>query len=234
MTTLPRRAALAGLLALVCAAPDAIAGPGEQRILVFGDSQAQGLAAGLIRAFRSDREVRVLDRSKIGTGLARPVFDWPAQAQTLATTERARVAIAMFGANDRPPRSTPEAREDVLHRFTEGYAPRVAAVARPFREAGIPLIWVGHPTIRDPAYSDDITVINEVFADSAVAEGAIFIPSWDSFTGPDGLYTAYGPGTDGQTTRLRADDGVHLTPAGYDVLTALLLPEVDRVLQNRG
>ena len=231
MTSLPRRAALAGLLA--CAAP-ALAVAAEQRILVFGDSQAQGLAAGLIRAFRGDREVRVLDRSKIGTGLARPAFDWPAQAQTLATTERARVAVAMFGANDRPPRSAPDAREDVLHRFTEGYAPRVAAVARPFREAGVPLIWIGHPTIRDPAFSDDISVINEVFADSAVAEGAIFLPSWDSFNGPDGLYTAYGPGTDGQTTRLRADDGVHLTAAGYDVLAALLLPEVDRLLQPRG
>ena len=31
---------------------------------------------------------------------------------------------------------------------------------------------------------------------------------------------------DGQTTRLRADDGVHLTGAGYDVLARALLPVI--------
>jgi len=43
------------------------------------------------------------------------------------------------------------------------------------------------------------------------------------FIDADGNYAAYGKGLDDQTTRLRADDGVHLTGAGYDVLAKALL-----------
>lgn len=226
VTPLTRRAAL--LAASACLAGPAVAAE-TRRILVFGDSQAQGLAAGFMRYFRSDRETRVLDRSKIGTGLSRLAFDWPAQAQTLATTEHATVAFALFGANDRPPvRGGGEVNEAALRRFTDTYAERVAAVATPFRQAGVPLVWVGHPIVRDPAFAEDVALLNDIFADSAAAEAGIYVSTWDTFKGPDGQYAPYGRGVDGQTVRLRADDGVHLTPAGYDILATLLVPELDQ------
>ncbi len=68
-------AALAGVLAV----PQQARADEPQRIAVFGDSQAQGLAGGLQRMFRSDKTHRVLDRSKISTGLINTsLYDWPA------------------------------------------------------------------------------------------------------------------------------------------------------------
>ena len=74
------------------------------RVLVVGDSQAQGLAAGLQRQFRRDATWRVIDRSRIATGLCSPSrFDWPAAAPGIGEGERGAIAVVMFGANDRPP-----------------------------------------------------------------------------------------------------------------------------------
>ena len=68
--TMRRRGFLlfSGALA-VTGLPSAHAADSVDRILVVGDSQAQGLAGGLQRQLRRDRSWRVIDRSRIATGL---------------------------------------------------------------------------------------------------------------------------------------------------------------------
>ena len=220
-----RRAALALLAVVLAPSIPGAAEEAAERILVFGDSQAQGLAGGVLRLYRADRSRRVLDRSKISTGLTpRSSTDWPAQAKVLAAGERADVAVAMFGANDRPTvRRGGVIDPGLVDRFRDMYAPRVGAVAASFRQARVPLVWVGHPIVKDSAYTEDMALLNSIFAERAVAEGAVFLPTWDVFKGADGNFAPYGIGIDGERTRVRADDGVHMTPAGYDVLTAMLI-----------
>jgi hypothetical protein len=57
--------------------------------------------------------------------------------------------------------------------------------------------------------------------------GADWFPAWPLFTDANGNYAPYGKGLDGETTRLRADDGVHFTGAGYDLLAKALLPVIE-------
>jgi hypothetical protein len=215
-------AALAGVLAV----PQQARADEPQRIAVFGDSQAQGLAGGLQRMFRSDKTHRVLDRSKISTGLINTsLYDWPAQAQTIATADHPDVAVALFGANDRPPvRIGGRIDPARVAQFRAMYGGRVKLIADSFKDARIPLIWLGHPVVRDPDYTDDMLLLNAIYADASRSEGATFVSTWDVFKDPDGNFSLYGRGLDGQTVRLRADDGVHLTPLGYDVMAALLPP----------
>src|ERR1700755_920493 len=90
---------IAALPARIASAADT-----RTRILVVGDSQAQGLAGGLQRQFRRDPAWRVIDRSRIATGLCSPSrFDWPAAAPGIGEAERGAIAVVMFGANDRAP-----------------------------------------------------------------------------------------------------------------------------------
>lgn len=198
------------------------------RILVVGDSQAQGLAAGLQRQFRGDPSWRVIDRSRIATGLCSPArFDWPAAAAGIGQSERGAVAVVMFGANDRPPvRLHGHIDEKLEASFTQSYCAHVRAVADGLKRSCTPVIWIGHPIVRDPVYAEDMALLNRLYAEEAVQEGAEWFPSWSLFTDADGNYAPYGKGVDGQTTRLRADDGVHLTGAGYDVLAKALLPVI--------
>jgi uncharacterized protein len=88
------------------------------------------------------------------------------------------------------------------------------------------VIWVGHPIVRDPIYADDMALLNRLYAEQSMAAGADWFPSWSLFTDADGNFAPYGKGADGETTRLRADDGVHLTATGYDVLARALLPVI--------
>ena len=226
---LSRRAMLTSALLSVAFTSVAHAAPDmQQRILVIGDSQAQGLAGGIQRLYRADRSRRVIDHSKISTGLMpRANYDWPAQARVIADAEHYDVAIMLIGANDRPPvHSGGRVDPGLLARFDDSYGQRVSDIASDFKRANVPLIWVGHPVVRDAVWNEDVTILNGLFDAKATAEGATFLAT-DMFKGPDGGFAPYGRGVDGLTTRLRTDDGVHLTPAGYDVVTAALSPMLD-------
>ena len=228
-----RRAWLGGVASLILSGIESAAragAPGEvRRVLVIGDSQAQGLALGLQWLYRQDRSHRILDRSKIATGLtSRTGYDWPAQVRTLASTETADVAVVMFGANDRPPVHVGgHIDAALLQIFQTAYGSRVRDIVQTLVKAHMAVIWVGHPITRDPAFADDMALLNDIFTRNAVPAGATFLSLWDVFLGPDHGYDAYGPGIDGQTTRLRADDGVHLTAAGYEVAAKKLQPMID-------
>jgi hypothetical protein len=199
------------------------------RVLVVGDSQAQGLAAGLQRQFRRDQTWRVIDRSRIATGLCWPSrFNWPAAAPGIGEGERGAIAVVMFGANDRPPvRIHGQVDAKLEASFCTTYREHVRAVADALMKNCAAVVWVGHPIVRDPVYADDMALLNRLYAEQSLAAGADWFPSWPLFVDADGNFAPYGKGTDGETTRLRADDGVHLTGPGYDVLARALLPVIE-------
>jgi hypothetical protein len=202
------------------------------RLLVIGDSQAQGVAGALQRIYRWERRKYIIDRSRIATGLAGwSALDWPKAARMFVASDRADITIAMFGANDRPPvRVGGRVDHDALETFRRTYGAKVIAVAEAMQQSHIAAVWVGHPIVRDPDYADDIQVLNQIYSAAAVGQGLEWLPTWETFRRPDEGYTAYGPGTDGERTRLRADDGVHMTPAGYDVIARMLGTLIDQLL----
>ncbi len=210
--------------------PPSPAAAAPERILVVGDSQAQGLAGGLRALFRRDRSRRILDNSRISTGLlSRPDYDWPQEIVGIAASEHADVAVVMFGANDRPNRRTDlPANAGYAASFRQAYTKHARAIVDALNAAHTPVIWVGHPITRDPGFASDMVFLNGIYAQVAHDSGATFMPTWDAFLGPDGKYIAYGPSIDGLTTRLRADDGVHFTPSGYAVVAKMLVPLLDQ------
>jgi hypothetical protein len=196
---------------------------------IVGDSQAQGLAGALERMFLRNPQFRVLDRSKISTGVSpHASYDWPQAAKTLASAHNADVVVIMFGANDRPTiRRGMEVDPNLLDQFRQTYGARVHEIIRAFRDTGSEVIWVGHPVVRDNVYTEDMQLLNSIYQAAAEDEGARWVPTWSLFTTPDGGFTPYGKGVDGMTQRLRADDGVHFTPAGYDVVATRLEPLIE-------
>jgi hypothetical protein len=196
---------------------------------VVGDSQAQGLAGALERLFLRSPQFHVLDRSKISTGISLHAgFDWPQQAKTLAAAHNADVVVIMFGANDRPTiRRGLEVDPTLRDEFRQTYGERAREIIRAFRGTGSEVIWVGHPVVRDNVYTEDMQLLNAIYKSAAADEGARWVPTWAMFTTPDGGFTPYGKGIDGMTQRLRADDGVHFTPAGYDVVATRLEPLIE-------
>ena len=166
----------------------------------------------------------------IATGLMpRPNYDWPVEIPKLAASEHADVAVAMFGANDRPlVRTKGEIDPAKRAAFVADYGAKVETIVKALRAAGMGVVWVGHPIVRDATFAQDMKLLDEIYESAATEAGADYVSSWPLFVDASGNYTAFGPGPDGDTTRLRADDGVHLTPAGYDMLARLVEPHLHR------
>jgi hypothetical protein len=189
-------------------------------IVVFGDSQAQGLAGGLSRVLIEDPRFRVLNRSHPGAALVHGENEWLAPVQRFVDHEKADIAVVMFGANDRLDLHDDHGaylrfRSDA---WREGYAARIDKIFAALADAGFKVIWCGNPIARSPTYSADMGYINTIYAEEAGRFGAQFVSLWTAVADDGGHYTAYGKDRDGVTQRLRADDGIHFTAAGYELI----------------
>ena len=71
-------------------------------IVVFGDSQAQGIAGGLQRVLLDDPQYKVLNRTHPGAALVHSDTEWLAPVVNFVAKDKmAQIAVVMFGANDR-------------------------------------------------------------------------------------------------------------------------------------
>jgi hypothetical protein len=223
-------AALLTCVLLMFGVPARADEPARQHvIMVIGDSQAQGLAAGLHHAAREAGSARVLNDAKPGSGLIAPqTFNWPAHVAELIQSVHPDMAVMMFGANDRLPLTT-EGGGTVPFRtdaWKTIYRQRAAAMLDALKAAGIAVVWVSNPIARDATYSRDMQYIDAIFAEAVAAEGGNYLDIWLSVSDGAGHYAGYGKTLSGATARLRLDDGIHFTPAGYDVLGAHVMQSI--------
>lgn len=201
-------------------------------VAVIGDSLGQMLADGLDEAYLDRPDIRILRKGKESSGLVRDDFyDWPKAArELLAGGEKIDVAVIMIGSNDRQAiHEGTETFETFSPRWRERYAARVAAIRTLFEEKKIPLIWVGLPVTKSEHFSADMAQLNEIYRQSAAADGAPFIDVWEAFADEKNQYQAFGPDINGRIVKLRSGDGVHFTDVGARKLAHFVESEIKRV-----
>jgi len=225
------------LLIAVCAAGRAWADDDVslQTIVVFGDSQAQGIAGGLQRVLLDDPRYKVLNRTHPGAALVHSDTEWLAPVMNFVAKDKmAQIAIVMFGANDRL--DMRDENGSYLHFRTDAwrdtYAKRADKILTALTGAGLKLIWCGNPIARSPVYSDDMKYINDIYAEEVAKFGGEFLPLWDVIVNDQGQYTAYGPDRNGVTGRMRNDDGIHFTAAGYELIAEKIISALPSLQAN--
>jgi hypothetical protein len=202
------------------------------RIVVLGDSLADGLSSGTERAFQEDSNMEIANRSKPSSGFVRTdSYDWNATIGDILKEQTYQIAVVMFGANDdQAIRSGKDLLKPGTDAWREAYGQRVEAFIKKLRAAGVAVYWVGLPILRSPEQSEDAEALNEVYREKAFINGAKFIDTWSGFSDESGRYSAYGPDMSGQVRRLRDDDGVHFTMRGYLKLAHFAEKEIRRDL----
>ncbi|MCA9688879.1 MAG: DUF459 domain-containing protein [Nannocystaceae bacterium] len=215
-------ATLASLAAL--GLPRVARAAAQPRVLLLGDSMIAG-ALGLflergLRAAGHD----VHRRAKSSTGLARPdFFNWmkEARAQVEAFPDADGV-IVMFGGNDVQGLRMPE-RKWIRwpdEGWAEEYARRVNEFADIVAPPGTKLYWIGMPVMRPEKFHARIQRVNTIYrAEMAIRPDARFVDIWRLLADESGAYTHHVE-IDGKRTRVRAGDGIHLSPAGAHVVEA--------------
>ena len=197
---------------------------GGRDIVVFGDSQAQGLAAALGRAARKASGAKVQNRARPGTALTNPaIYDWPAELVGYVPDPGVGTAVLWFGGNDLYGMRMPGSAQPVPLRtdsFHTLYGARAAAVLAPLLKAGLRVFWVGCPVCRSENYTAGMRYLNTIFQEAVAGTPATFVDISTAAVDESGGYAPYGRSLDGTITRLRLDDGIHFTAAGYDILAS--------------
>ncbi len=202
------------------------------RLLDIGDSIGEDLGYGLGDVFSSDPYVRVIQRAKIDTGLARPdYYNWPAELESELRRYHPGAVVIMMGANDDQTLSLANGSgvSTSSPRWNRIYRRRIALMMAEVTASGAHLVWVGLPPVSSPAVNNAFVLRVNGLAKLLAAgrSGVTYVPSWKLLAGPHGTFTQYKT-LNGGVQQIRYSDGVHLAPAGWDLLASYLLAPMER------
>ena len=113
------------------------------------------------------------------------------------------------------------------------YSRRIDETIAALKSKGVPVIWVGLPSIRGVRSTSDVAYLNDLYRSRAERAGITYIDVWDGFVDEAGKYSNYGPDYEGQVRRLRVGDGVYFTKAGAVKLARYVEHELRRFMNNR-
>jgi hypothetical protein len=113
------------------------------------------------------------------------------------------------------------------------YSRRIDKTIAALKSKGVPVFWVGLPSIRGTRSTADAAYLNDLYRASAERAGIVYIDLWDGFVNDAGKYSNYGPDYEGQTRRLRSSDGVFFTKYGARKLAHYVERELRRYMNNR-
>jgi hypothetical protein len=128
------------------------------------------------------------------------------------------------------PNGTIEFRTD---KWAEVYSRRIDDTIAALKSKGVPVFWVGLPSIKGTRSTADAVYLNDLYRARAEKAGAIYIDVWDGFVDEGGKFTTNGPDYEGQMRRLRSGDGVYFTKYGARKLAHYVERELRRYMSNR-
>jgi hypothetical protein len=134
---------------------------------------------------------------------------------------------------DKPRRSPSGVVEFRSERWANVYSRRVDETIAALKSKGVPVFWVGLPSIRGSRSTADAVHLNDLFRARAERAGIVYVDIWDGFVDDSGRYVSHGPDYEGQTRRLRSSDGVYFTKAGARKLAHYVEREIRRYMSNR-
>ena len=203
---------------------------GPLRIGVFGDSMADGLYAGLYRDLRGEPNVTVAKFSEVSTGLSR--YDYvniQEKTRRQLDEQPIDVAVILFGTND----AQGIEMDGQVHPFGgEGwkaaYARRIDDLVALLRSRDVAVYWVGLPRMKGDRFDGRMALINGVVEARMRALGVPYIETVSLTSGEDGGYEAYLPNDAGRRVLMRANDGIHMSMAGYLRISAPVAARLKR------
>jgi len=118
-------------------------------------------------------------------------------------------------------------------KWAEVYSKRIDETIAALKSKGVPVFWVGLPSIRGPKSTADVSYLNDLYRARAERAGVNYIDVWDGFVDEAGKYSNFGPDYEGQMRRLRSNDGVYFTKSGARKLAHYVEREIRRYMSNR-
>jgi uncharacterized protein len=196
------------------------------RLWIGGDSLAGSLGTSLGELTGKSGVVQPIVDSRVSSGLLSPdFFDWPKKGAEDMSTYDPDVTVFIIGAND----AKNLARgADQDPQWRARYTAVVEEMLEVLAGNGRTVYWLGAPIMSDTAYSERVKGVNSVYQEVAAEHPEVrYVDAFTVLSGPDGKYAPTLRRDDGNVVRVRARDGIHLTPAGGDVLARTVLEQLE-------
>lgn len=201
------------------------------RIAVLGDSLAAGVWIGLVRQLRQQPQIEVIRHTQAATGLARTDhYDWETELKQFLADQQPDVLVFSIGLNDLQSLYAGGKRNHLFRsaEWDRLYAQRIDRLMRRLQETGVPVFWVGLPSLRDEALHGSVPHLNTLFRLQAEHFGIHYVSLWELSVDENGDYASYLPDAEGRRRLMRTNDGAHFTPLGYEMIGAQVLAAIRR------
>ncbi len=199
------------------------------RLYIGGDSMAGQFGRPFAALAEATSPIKARVDYHVNSGLSRPdYFDWPQRLVDQVVESRAEAVVLLVGGNDAQDVKWQGKVLDVDSRaWLDLYRSRVDEVMTLATAGGRRVYWVGQPIMKDRTYARRMAALNRVYEEAAATHnGVTYVDSWELFADGDGGYAAYLRDGEGELVRMRQIDGIHLTRAGADLLSAHVLDVV--------
>lgn len=117
--------------------------------------------------------------------------------------------------------------------WAEIYSKRIDETIAALKSKGVPVFWVGLPSVRGTRSTADAVYLNDLYRARAERAGVVYVDIWDGFVDEAGKYSNFGPDYEGQMRRLRSSDGVFFTKYGALKLAHYVEREIRRYMNSR-
>ena len=209
--------------------------PSAQRILFAGDSMMQGVAPIVIRRLKASHPGWLLrDESQQSTGLSiKRRLDWVQKIKNEIVEHKLTTVAVFLGPND--PWDIYENKQVIRFPSPEWearYMARVSEICEFAKEKKVHLIWIGLPTMKQPRVHQGATVQNPIFRHAMEKYGFDFVSTEALIGRLDQPYVRYMTDAEGKKITLRANDGIHFSPKGLQIIAAAVLKTIDPALAN--
>ena len=180
-------------------------------------------------AEKKEAEKKKAQQDKPGTDKSAQSKE-PAPAKNQSEEADPPSIIAPEAQQTRRVSGTVEFRTD---QWAEIYSRRVDETIAALKSRGVPVFWVGLPSIRGTRSTADAVYLNDLYRARAERAGAIYVDVWDGFVDEGGKFSQTGPDFEGQMRRLRTGDGTYFTKYGARKLAHYVERELRRYMNNR-
>ncbi|WP_428559184.1 MAG: DUF459 domain-containing protein [Solidesulfovibrio sp. DCME] len=194
-------------------------------VAVVGDSLAVGVGMTMAQHLEGAHGLGCQPLGKVSTGLInKKFFDWEKKLSELVAREKLAAVVVVMGGNDA--NNAIGGKQPGSPQWAEAYRGKAESFLRIASGAGVKVIWVGLPAMRDAAYNDRVRAVNAAAKQAcATVGGCAYMEASTLFTDASGNYVQ-AKDIGGKHVSLRAKDGVHMTMTGYDLLCGQVLEKL--------
>lgn len=202
-----------------------------KKILFLGDFVASAMSEGLNELYADNANYRVIKRTEGSSGLVRTdYYNWHDNISKIVSEEDADIIIFVIGANDRQSiKIDKQTLEFNSEDWDKTYQERVAYIVKDLETTQKPWLWVSLPSFGKLQLHQSAGRLNAYYNAAIGNTNGKFIDLWSGFVDDKGSFALSGYDMNGQTARLRTNDGIAFTPAGRQKLAFYVKAPIEEI-----